>query len=246
MTEHWEVIFVLVPCIHWSFNEEFASLDYTPLYEAGKFFLEASMNAWDQHRDYFPVFGHCLGFELIMRAMSQNISILSSVDAENYSVPLILTKEASQSRWLGDAPQEIIEILTQQPVTLNNHQWGLTPESYASNQYLTSLFRPISTNFDKEGKEFLSTLEAYNYPIYGIQWHAEKPLFEWNYHEDINHSPEAIEAMQYFSNFVGSEARKSMHSYPSIDDQLSALIYNWDPTYTGLTGSNFEQCYFWW
>jgi len=203
------------------------------------------MNAWDQNQDYFPVFGHCEGFELMSYVLSKNITILTSVDAENYSIPLNFTNQVFQSRWLGQAPQEIINILSTENATLNNHVWGLSPESFKNNKYLPSLLRVISTNLDREGVEFISTFEAFNYPLYGIQWHAEKPLFEWNFNENIDHSPDAIKAMQYFSNFMGSEARKSMHDFPSYEAETQALIYNWSPTYTALMGSDFEQCYFW-
>lgn len=222
-----------------------SDLDYTPLYYAGKFFLDASVNAWNTNKDYFPVFGHCQGFELISYVMSQNITVLTGVNAENYSIPLNFTTNLPTSRWLGQAPSNIVEILATQPVTLNNHVWALSPESYQNNEYLSKLFRVISTNLDRNGREFISTFEAFDYPIYGIQWHAEKPLFEWNLSENINHSPDAIEAMQYFSNFIGSEARKSMHTYSSYATEVSSLIYNWSPTYTALMGSDFEQCYFW-
>ncbi len=39
--------------------------------------------------------------------------------------------------------------------------------------------------------------------MYGIQWHAEKPLFEWYADEVINHTPDAIVAMQYMADFTG-------------------------------------------
>lgn len=36
--------------------------------------------------------------------------------------------------------------------------------------------------------EFLATMEAKDYPIYITQWHPEKPQFEWDPEECINHS----------------------------------------------------------
>ena len=40
--------------------------------------------------DYFPVWGTCLGFELLTTIVGGE-GILSQVDAENYSIPLNLT-----------------------------------------------------------------------------------------------------------------------------------------------------------
>ena len=38
---------------------------------------------------------------------------------------------------------------------------------------------PLSTNIDQEGLEFISTIEAREFPFYGSQFHPEKIAFEW-------------------------------------------------------------------
>ena len=41
---------------------------------------------------------------------------------------------------------------------------------------------------------FVSTIEGKSLPIYGVQWHPERPIFEWGADESgINHGPHAIE-----------------------------------------------------
>ena len=40
-------------------------------------------------------------------------------------------------------------------------------------------WRPLSTNIDEDGLEFISTLEAKTYPFYATQFHPEKNTFEW-------------------------------------------------------------------
>ena len=37
----------------------------------------------------------------------------------------------------------------------------------------------LSTNVDRQNKAFVSFIEARNYPIYGTQFHPERPQFEW-------------------------------------------------------------------
>jgi hypothetical protein len=39
-------------------------------------------------------------------------------------------------------------------------------------------------------------------------------------------------------------ARKNTNQFPSTEEEEKALIYNYQPTYTGKSGSTFEQCYF--
>ena len=39
-----------------------------------------------------------------------------------------------------------------------------------------SMFDVLSTNKDKKGTAFVSTIEAKKYPFYGVQWHPEKAM----------------------------------------------------------------------
>ena len=82
-------------------------------------------------------------------------------------------------------------------MTMNNHQAGVTPSAYKQSSELTSFFNVLSTNFDRDGNPFLSTIEGLgfhsleflvmlliiragkNFPVFGSQWHPEKNPFEW-------------------------------------------------------------------
>ena len=45
----------------------------------------------------------------------------------------------------------------------------------AANMYLPKLFNVLSTNKDRQGLEFISTVEAAgDLPIFAVQWHPEK------------------------------------------------------------------------
>ncbi|CAE7251855.1 gghA, partial [Symbiodinium pilosum] len=155
----------------------------------------------------------------------------NAFDSENMSLPLMLTHAAKTSRLLGaQAPSNILRWLTTENLTSNLHHDGVAPDSFASNEHLASLFSVLSTNQDRRGREFVSTIEGRVHPIYGVQWHPERPIFEWGADEGgINHSAHAIEAMQYFANFFISEARKNSHSFPSQREEEAALIYNYMP-----------------
>jgi hypothetical protein len=52
-------------------------------------------------------------------------------------------------------------------VTLNAHQYAVRPEDF--NARLGSFFHSLSTNQDRAGKQFVSTMEAHDYPIYGTE-----------------------------------------------------------------------------
>lgn len=132
--------------------------------------------------DYFPLWGTCMGFQWLMIGASNNPNILDppsgQMDAENYSIPLDFTDAASSSRLFSKADPRITKILGTENVTLNNHHYGIYPEHLASTPSLSSFYKVLSTNKDRAGVPFVSTVEAYNYPIYGSQWHPEKNNYE--------------------------------------------------------------------
>jgi len=141
---------------------------------------------------------------------------------------------------------------------------GVSVSDFAANLNLSSFFDVLSTNYDRNNKEFVSLIEGKKYPIYGIhccfvrcrsvvlfallvfaypigsQFHPEKPLFEWYASEAIPHSGVAIKSMQFLADFFISETRKNFHAFPSYTDLSKVLIYNYCPVFTD---SEFMQEY---
>jgi len=59
---------------------------------------------------------------------------------------------------------------------------------------LKEFFEILSISLDHNNKEFISAIEAKEYPFYGIQFHPEKNAYEWKSHLDVNHSLKSIES----------------------------------------------------
>ncbi|KAF3836219.1 hypothetical protein F7725_028777 [Dissostichus mawsoni] len=206
---------------------------------AAKIFYELAIEA-NSRGDYFPVWGTCLGFEQLMYLTSEK-TILSQTNTSGVALPLNFTNEIKDSKMFKDFPAELIEDLATQALTENSHKWSLAVLTHNSNEELKMFYKVLSTNTD--GKvEFVSTVEAYDYPIYGTQWHPEKNAFEWT-RPYIPHSPSAIKTTFYLAQFFVSEARKNFHKFESEDEESKALIYNYNPVFTGPK-SGFEQIYF--
>lgn len=214
------------------------------LYKAAQLLFSLALQANDRG-DYFPIAGHCLGYEMLAQLIANNnFDILSPVDAENMSLPLdFVAGVRSDSRLFSpqQCPQSVYDILQHHNVTLNNHQWAVTPDDFS--RYLAPAARMLSLNSDRQGQRFVSTFEMVDYPIWAIQWHAEKPLFEWNPSEAINHSAQAIEAMSWLSRYTGQQARFSLHQFKSPAALSQQVIYNYCPMYTEALIPDFEQCY---
>uniref|UniRef100_A0A8C1BCF9 folate gamma-glutamyl hydrolase n=1 Tax=Cyprinus carpio carpio TaxID=630221 RepID=A0A8C1BCF9_CYPCA len=197
--------------------------------------LEANSNG-----DYFPVWGTCLGFELLTLLTSGKL-LLSHTNTSGIALPLNFTDDVRDSRLFKDFPEDLMKSLETEPLTENSHQWSLTTENFTKSETLKKFYRVLSTNTDGQN-EFVSTMEAYDFPIYATQWHPEKNAFEWT-RPYIPHTPSAIKTTFYMAYFFVNEARKSFHSFPSTEEEENALIYNYKPEYTGPQ-SAFEQIYF--
>lgn len=210
----------------------------------GKILFNLAVKA-NKAGDVFPLWGTCLGFEFLSTCGSGGAQVTSLVDGENYSVPLNLSEGYQSSRLFGSsAPEEIITYLKTKDVTFNHHRACVSTDEYHSNKALNEFFRLLSTNRDKEGKkEFVSTIEAYDYPFYGTQWHPEKNSFEWTSREAINHSKEAVLVTQYMANFFVNQARLSGHHFPNKQEEEDALIYKYSPVYCDPEITDYEQCY---
>ncbi|KAL9646878.1 hypothetical protein ABK040_013738 [Willaertia magna] len=227
----------------------------TALTENGKFtkylhsqslFVQWSKEAFERNNDYFPIWGTCLGMESLSIVLANDPYLLSNFDSHNVSLPLNFTmptnKLPHESKIFNKCPENIINILANQAVTLNNHFYGVEIPKW--NQKLNGECTLLSTNKDKVGKEFISLYEHKRYPFYGSQFHPEKAAFEWFAIENINHSFDSVIANQYFGMFFVNECRKNFHRFKDAKEEERYLIYNYHPVFTGAEGNEFIQIYF--
>ncbi|KAK3728616.1 hypothetical protein QZH41_011701, partial [Actinostola sp. cb2023] len=210
--------------------------------KGGKLLYDLSIKAYEDGV-IFPIFGTCLGFELLNVISSDNKVVFSHLDAENFPSPLNFYEGFKDSKMFGKAPENILKSVQDSSITMNNHKWGVTPENFQRNENLSAMYNIISTNKDRAGNIYVSTVEGQQYPIFGVQWHPEKNQFEWSPRENIPHSAEAIQLGQYIADFLVDQARLNDHQFPSPEEEATALIYNYNPMYTGGF-SNFTQCYY--
>ena len=205
--------------------------------------------------DKVPLHGTCMGFQWLLIAQSHDGNILdpsdgTQMDAYNLSIPLDLKSAAYSSKLFSNAGRDLMNILGTEPVTMNNHHYGIWTDHWESTESLTSFFDVLSTNKDRNGDEFISTIVAKNYPIFGSQWHPEKNTFEWGLNADgtpkeaINHSPDAVAAAQYMANFFVQQARMNTHKFANTADEKAALIWNYQCTYTDYYSDFVEKYYF--
>jgi len=131
-------------------------------------------------------------------------------------------------------------------VTMNNHQNGIDPASFQNNMALSSMFDMLSTNVDRKGRGFVSSMEAKFYPFYGVQFHPEKNNFEYGTYpgtdipyEAIHHSSDAIAVSFYMAQLFVDEARRNTQHVYSGDVELFPSVWS----YEMRSGVDFEQIF---
>ncbi|XP_032890358.1 gamma-glutamyl hydrolase-like [Amblyraja radiata] len=180
--------------------------------------------------DYFPVWGTCLGHQLLT-ALTSGHNLLSLTDTGRVALPLLFTPEIKSCRMFRDFPPETMRALGENSLTGHFHKYSITLEDFEANEKLRSFYRIVSTNTDPQGITFVSTMEAIHYPIYGTQWHPEGNRYFWKKNFDFLHCPLGVRMSYLLAEFFVNEARKSLHCFSSREEEEAALINNCIPTY---------------
>eukprot|EP00064_Thunnus_orientalis_P013556 superscaffoldBa00002227_g13595 len=202
--------------------------------QVAKIFYDLALKANDAG-DYFPIWGTCQGFQQLS-VLTANKNLLTLTDTKAVIA-------AQSSRLFRSFPKDLLQSLAEENITSNFHSWSLSIQNYSRNAKLKRFYKILSTNNDGK-KEFISTMEAYRYPFYAVQWHPEKSPFEWIDKPGMVHSGSAIRASFYTASFFVSEAMKNHHHFSSPVEEERALIYNFSPVYRGIHAVFVQNYYF--
>jgi gamma-glutamyl hydrolase len=208
--------------------------------KAGAYLLKLAIEANDKG-DYFPVWGVCLGYELILMGVSNYDQTLNNfTDSENHSENLKLLNLDQSKIFKEFTPEELQYIESNKPFFFN-HEHGITPERFQTFPALNDFFTITSTSTTKNGTVFVGSVEAKNYPIYGVQFHPEKIPYVWWDNINVSHTQVSVVLEQRLGNFFNREARRNFHSFADTNLLNSLLIYNFDSV---KVPDSFMKCYF--
>uniref|UniRef100_A0A8C4QLI5 folate gamma-glutamyl hydrolase n=2 Tax=Eptatretus burgeri TaxID=7764 RepID=A0A8C4QLI5_EPTBU len=209
---------------------------------AAKFLYHLAIKANDRG-DYFPVWGTCLGFEELLVLVAGHNMLIKSTGTTKVALPINLTSGAARSRMYHDFPLWLLQAMTTEPLAAFSHILCLPLEVFQKDEKLKKFYRLLSTNKDENGLEFVSSVEAIEYPFYGVQWHPEKNAYEWKPNSGYPHSHNAVRASFHFAEFIVCEARRNQHSFENDVEETNALIYQHRVT-NAAAFSCFQQVYF--
>ncbi|KAF6256122.1 class I glutamine amidotransferase-like protein [Scenedesmus sp. NREL 46B-D3] len=181
----------------------------------------------------FPVLGICLGFETLMVLTAGAHDILKPYSSDGMAAQLYFTADAPDSRFFQSWDLDLVFDVLQTPLTRESHSSGVSIKTFYQTKALASFMNPLTLSLDKEGKVYISTVEAKDYPILGLQWHPEKNNFEWSKHKNIPHGYWASEITHQTVRFYVNDTRRSHASFNDVVDEDMWIIYNDKVVFSG-------------
>ena len=180
----------------------------------------------------WPLWGTCLGFELIhILGSGLNQSVLTSGwDSENLTETTSFTAAAGASRLWGSSAtaKGAAAAFAALPIALNSHTSGVSPAAFAGSPPLVAAFDVLATGRDRAGKTFIASIEGKDLPIYATQFHPEKVMYEFDPPSAAtDHSIESVYANSWPAWFFAGEVRKNSRRFASEAAEDAALIYNY-------------------
>ena len=115
--------------------------------------------------DYFPVWGTCHGFQLMLKEFDGPWP-LESMDSMTWTAP-IQKVEAVEAEEAGR-----MTLYHCDPVEFS-HQYGITRSLFNATPALYDNFRILATAVDRRGQEYVAAAEHRTLPFYGVQFHPE-------------------------------------------------------------------------
>ena len=172
----------------------FAS-NQTEYYKCCKKLIQMAMKENDKG-NYFPIWGCCMGFQQMLIIADGNDdldNLLTKFDSfNNLLCNIDLTEDGKNSTIMNGLDKHTRERIVKKKCTLNNHMLGISPRKMKANKLMHSFYKIVGTSRDRKNREFVSIIEARQYPFYAVQWH-----------------PERNEEMNAFVKFFSKELRKS-------------------------------------
>lgn len=194
---------------------------------------------------------------------------LDDTPVRNQSNPLTFTEDAKNSQWYIDMPDYLRVAAEKEPLTANFHSYGVTLDNFnkhLKDQFIlvatavANVDVPIAEREEtekklQEGDELIphptdsdkliwkkphvTHMEHRKYPIFAVQYHPERTIFEWGVEgtgelaQKISRSRNAILLSQYTSTFFVFACRKSPNKFKCLIDQHTKLIYQYPKTFFG-------------
>ncbi|XP_059216448.1 gamma-glutamyl hydrolase A [Stomoxys calcitrans] len=194
---------------------------------------------------YFPLWGTCLGFQLMLTHSAGVEDVRQDCQPMNCSRAIKFEDEKvlQQSKLFANISQDMREKMSQQPFGFHFHKYCITKQRLEMFK-IAKLWRVLATNEDENGLEFISIVEHKEFPFFGAQFHPERVMFEHMGPQDhCHHCISCFKLNQYFARFFVDQCSKSDNRFANYDDELRHSIYNFPSIYTAPLKLHWQHCF---
>lgn len=221
----------------WIVENETKKQGFANVTLASKFLVQLAIEA-NKRGDFFPIWGTCLGLEMMIMDISEEAAVLDEFNSENHHQDLIFVKGNSRM-WDGLSDDLKNYAMLHKPAFFY-HKYGKRYESFIENERLEWFFDVNTVSRDFDDVWFVSSAEGKKFPFYITQFHPEIAVFEWKKDVKANHEEESVLISQHLGNFFVKEARRNEHRF-EMGEEEELLIYNYSPV---RVEEFYEQVYF--
>lgn len=165
---------------------------------------------------YFPIWGTCFGMEVLLKAIGRIRTFSHPADGRH---PI----RVYASRMMQSFSNRFVLELEETKSTVQNHDYGISVQEMHRHPILRGFFRVAATSLDENGKEYVAAMEAYRYPIYGVQFH-----------------PERLASNRPFLEFFQRELARNPVPVPVVHPRIHTVVHARRCREDGKT----ELCYF--
>jgi gamma-glutamyl hydrolase len=187
-----------------------------------------------------PLIGIDHGFFSIQFLISGDYNILSDLKSYNLNVPLNFDSNYLKTSKLFSLLEENdFNNLRNLPLTYHLHKQGVSPHIYEINEKLRLFYKITTTAKTDTGNSFISSIEAINYPIYGLQFLPEALPFEKNQNLNVNKNLEAIRISRALGNSFIQLCKQNNNTMNNEEYNKYDYIYPYQSFPNKLNGSYY-------
>lgn len=195
----------------------------------------------NQNGDFFPLFAICQGFQTLHMVISNDPFILSNSRRWGFNDTFNPFGKVKDSRMLSAQHVNLFDHSPGSNIEFNWHMYGIYLEDYDKYPVLRHFFRILATDEVPDSKTIVSAVEAFDYPIYSVQYHPEKNIFDF-LNPNIPKTRRAQQHTEDLAFFFVSEAKKNKHRFASYEIEVQNAMSQY-PRYFGLFEHNGDNVF---
>jgi len=181
-----------------------------PDYEVKAWFVMNEAKRLNDEGTFYPVWGTCQGFQYLLGwASDEGMDVIELKDSHEISLALNWNvADPAETKMFSDASPDMLAQFGSYPFAFQSHDHGIDPAKFSTDASLGAFFNPTSIQTDpNSGATFVATIEAYDYPFFGTQFHPEKNSEQWFEIDGLDHSWTAMQLNSYFAQKMARLAR---------------------------------------